>query len=227
MRMVVVIIDNANLSEKLHISETVSVSQYKQAELLQRQIEQTSMQRHDMRHHLLVISNYIQAENIQGLNDYIKEYSATLTPPADIYCDNFALNSLLGYYKELSEATGSAFQSSVSLPKELPIPDMNLCAIISNLLENAVEACARMTSKDRFIHVKISAATSSLLAIIIENSYEGEILRSGNVFISSKKKGRKGIGISSVLHIIEQYHGISKFEYQEQIFKVSILLKAK
>ena len=227
MRMVVVIIDNANLSEKLHISETVSVSQYKQAELLQRQIEQTSMQRHDMRHHLLVISNYIQAENIQGLNDYIKEYSATLTPPADIYCDNFALNSLLGYYKELSEATGSAFQSSVSLPKELPIPDMNLCAIISNLLENAVEACARMTSKDRFIHVKISAATSSLLAIIIENSYEGEILRSGNVFISSKKKGRKGIGISSVLHIIEQYHGISKFEYQDQIFKVSILLKAK
>lgn len=226
MRMVVVVIENANLSERLHISETVLASQHKQAESLQRQIEQTSRQRHDMRHHLLVIHNYIKAENIQGLSDYIKEYSASLTP-GSVYCDNFALNSLLGYYKELSENSGAAFDTAVSLPEELPISDMDLCAIVSNLLENAVEACARMSSEERFIHVKISATTSFLLAVIVENSYEGEILRSGEVFLSSKKKGRKGIGISSVLHIIEQYHGISKFEYQDQIFKVSILLNAK
>lgn len=104
---------------------------------------------------------------------------------------------------------------------------MDLCAVISNLLENAVEACTRMNSQDRFINVKISATTNFLLTIIIENNYEGEILRSGNVFISSKKKGRKGIGISSVLNIIEQYNGISKFEYQNQLFKAAILLKAK
>lgn len=227
MRMVIVISENANLSEKLHISETVSDSQRKQAEVLQRQIEQTSRQRHDMRHHLLVIDNYIKTENIQGLNEYIRDYRSSLTPPADIFCDNLALNSLIGYYKELSENTGSAFSVSISLPKELILPDMDLCAIISNLLENAVEACMRMNSQDRFIHVKLSATTKFLLAIIIENSYEGEILRSGDLFISSKKKGRKGIGISSVLNIIEQYNGISKFEYQDQIFKVSILLKAK
>lgn len=227
VRMVVVIMENASLSEKLHISETVSASQHKQTEILQRQIEQTSRQRHDMRHHLLVIDSYIRTEDIGGLNDYIKEYRSSLTPPAKIYCDNLALNSLIGYYRELSESKGSAFTISVSLPKEPLLPDMDLCAIVSNLLENAVEACARMASEDRFISVKISATTNSLLAIIIENSYEGEIQRSGNVFISSKKKGRKGIGISSVLNIIEQYNGISKFEYQEQIFKVSVLLKNK
>ena len=227
MRMVIVISENANLSEKLHISETVSDSQHKQAETLQRQIEQTGRQRHDMRHHLLVISSYIKAEDIQGLNDYAKEYLSSLASPADIFCDNLALNSLIGYYKELAEDRDSAFNVSISLPKEPLLPEIDLCAVISNLLENAVEACTRMKSQDRFINVKISATTNFLLTIIIENSYEGEILRSGNVFISSKKKGRKGIGISSVLNIIEQYNGVSKFEYQNQLFKAAILLKAK
>lgn len=228
IRMVVVVIENANLSEKLHISETVSASQHKQAELLQHQIEQTSRQRHDIRHHLLVINSYIKADDIQGLNGYIEEYSASLpSGSGSVYCDNFALNSLLGYYEELSENSHASFNTAISLPEELPFPDMDLCAILSNLLENAVEACARMASEDRFINVKISATSNFLLTVIVENSYEGKILRSGEVFLSSKKKGREGIGISSVLHIIEQYHGISKFEYQDHIFKVSILLKAK
>ena len=104
---------------------------------------------------------------------------------------------------------------------------MDLCAVVSNLLENASEACVRVSCGRRFINVKISATTGSLLAVIVENSYEGEIRRSGSAFISSKKKGRKGIGISSVLNIIEQYNGLSKFEYQNRIFKASVLLKIK
>ena len=222
--MVIVISENASLSEKLHISEILSDSQYKQSEILQQQIEQTSRQRHDMRHHFLVMDNYIKTENIQKLNEYIKEYRSSLLPSADIFCDNLALNSLIGYHNELARNTGAAFNASISLPKEKILPDTDLCAIVSNLLENAVEACIRMNSQDKFIHLKILSTTKFLLTIIVENSYEGEILRSGNTFISSKKKGRKGIGISSVLNIIEKYDGISKFEYQDQLFKVSILL---
>lgn len=227
IRMVIVISENAGLSEKLHISEILSDSQYKQLEILQRQIEQTGRQRHDMRHHFLVIDSFIKTDNIRKLNEYIKEYRASLLPPVDTFCDNLALNSLIGYYNELSRSTGSAFNVSVSLPKEAILPDVDLCAIVSNLLENAVEACTRMNAQDRFIDLKISSTSKFLLTIIVENSYEGEILRSGNSFISSKEKGRKGIGISSVLNIIEKYNGISKFEYQDQIFKVSILMNMK
>lgn len=227
MRMVIIVSENASLSEKLHISEIVSDSQHKQTEILQLQIEQTSRQRHDMHHHFLVIDNYIKTEDIRGLNDYIKKYRSSLTPPAEIFCDNLVLNSLIGYYKELSKNAGTVFSVSISLAKELPVPDTDLCAVVSNLLENAVEACTRMDSQERFINVKISSTTHFLLTVIVENSYEGEILKSGDIFISSKQKGRKGIGISSVLNIVEQYNGISKFEYQDQLFKVSILLKTK
>ncbi len=226
LRMILAISENAHLAEKLYISETVLSSQRKQAETLQAQIEQTRRHRHDMRHHLLVIDTYVKNMDIEGLNTYLEKYRTSMATTADnTYCENTALNSLIGYYKEMAEQRGASITISISLPKESLLPDMDLCAIVANLLENASEACARMKSDNRFIHLKISATTNHILAIIIENSYEGEIRRSGNTFISSKKKGRKGIGISSVLNIIEQYNGISKFEYQDQIFKVSILLK--
>lgn len=227
VKMVIVIMENAALSEKLHVSETISASQQKYTENLRHQIEQTSRQRHDMRHHLLVIDSYIGAKDMEGLSAYIKEYRASLTPPAKNHCENLALNSILGYYEEQAKKTGTAFYVSVSLPKEPLLPDTDLCAVVSNLLENASEACVRVSCGRRFINVKISATTGSLLAVIVENSYEGEIRRSGSAFISSKKKGRKGIGISSVLNIIEQYNGLSKFEYQNRIFKASVLLKIK
>lgn len=227
VKMALVIMENAALLEKLHISETVSDAQRKHTESLRQQIEQTSRQRHDMRHHLLVIDGYIKARDMEGLDAYIKEYRASLAPPAKNYCENPALNSILGYYEEQAGKAGTAFHVSVSLPKEPLLPDTDLCAVVSNLLENASEACARMRAGHPFISVKISATTGSLLVIIVENSYEGEIKRSGSTFISSKKKGRKGIGISSVLNIIEQYNGVSKFEYQDRIFMASLLLKIK
>lgn len=227
LRMVLVVSENAYLIEKLHISETVLSSQRKQTETLQIQIEQTSRHRHDMRHHLLVIDTYIKNKDIDGLNAYLQKYRTSTPPPTDTYCENLALNSLVGYYKELAEKRGTAIDIEIDLPEEPLLPDMDLCTVAANLLENATEACARMKSKSSFINLKISVVTDCILAIIIENSYEGEIQRSGNAFISSKEKGRKGIGISSVLNIVEQYSGIPKFEYQDHIFKVSILMKVQ
>lgn len=225
LRMVLVIKENAGLLEKLHISETVLSAQRKQAEALQQQIEQAARHRHDMRHHLLVIETYVKNKDMEGLNAYLKEYGTSLTPTTDTYCENLALNSLVGYYKELAEKENVKISIDIDIPKDPLLPDMDLCAVIANLLENATEACARMKCEGRFINLKISTVTDCILAIIIENSYEGEIQRSGNVFISSKRKGRQGIGISSVLNIIEQYNGVPKFEYQDQVFKVSILMK--
>ena len=102
-----------------------------------------------------------------------------------------------------------------------------MCVILGNLLENAVEACARMHSPEKFIRLSFSMTSSTILVLVIENSFEGTIHRSGNSFLSTKAARRKGIGISSVIQLTESYNGVHKFEYQDQVFKVSILLNAK
>lgn len=175
--MAIVTSENTTLLEKYHVSETMILSQQKQAENLQAQIEQTSRMRHDMRHHLLVIETRIKDKDWETLSD---------TPL---------------------------------------FPDIDFCSVLANLLENAVEACSHMASKERFINLKLSSPSNSILAIVIENSYDGEITCFNDTFISSKEKNRKGIGISSVRNIVEQYNGVAKFEYQDYIFRASIMMR--
>lgn len=82
-----------------------------------------------------------------------------------------------------------------------------------------------MVSSDRFIWLELSMISGELLMVSVKNSYEGVIHQAQDgAFFSSKMKGRRGIGISSVLSIAEKYHGMSRVEYEDQIFRVSLLL---
>ena len=85
-----------------------------------------------------------------------------------------------------------------------------------------------MKSSDKFISLKMTLHRRLTLVIMTENSYEGAVLRARDgSFLSSKEKNRKGLGISSVLHVTEKYNGIPRFEYQDNVFKAFLLLNAK
>ena len=114
---------------------------------------------------------------------------------------------------------------NISLDYTPPISDTELCIILGNLLENAIEACNRMKSTERFITFKLSMASTSILVIQISNSYEGVIRQTPDgTFLSSKVRDRKGIGLASVLSTTEKYNGIARIEYPDHTFKVSLLL---
>lgn len=224
LHMIITVSEANRLRERLHISETQISSQLKQAEILQERIAETSRARHDRRHHILALQSLVKAQDWSKLNDYLQEY-ASLVPDTPVsYCKNPAINAFLCYYQDLAEKAGIQTSLSVSLPDELPFPDIDLCAILGNLLENAIEACQRMTSKDRYLRLKLSMTSSTVLILLLENSYEGSIHRHAGSFLSLKGKNRIGIGISSVIDVVEKYNGVHKFEYQNHNFKVSLLL---
>lgn len=247
--MMITVSKNAKLEETLHLAEVQINAQQKQTEFFRVRMEETRRIRHDMRHHLLILNGFVEAKDLSGLAAYLRECSA-LMPVLDqtTYCNSAALNALLCYYKEYGARERVTVGLSVSLPSHLPFSDTDICIIIGNLFENAVEACARMKSQNRFIDLRISMTSSTVLIIIIKNSYEGSIRRAGNFFLSSKAKNRKGIGLSSVMSMVHKYNGISKIEYPQgapqhmsfedgqassdqgypnPVFKVSILLNAR
>lgn len=229
LRMIISMSTNSILQESLHLSETQLSAQQKQLESLQLHIEQARRYRHDMRHHVLAIKGFLDNHDQESLENYLRQLAETLPvpPPAD-YCENPAINALLGYYAEITGNEKIKTSFMVALEKIYPFSDIDLCIILGNFLENAVEACQRMTSPDKYIRLKVYMPSRLTLVIITENSYEGAIRRTKDgSFLSSKEKNRKGIGISSVTHVIEKYNGISRFEYQEPVFKAYLLLNAK
>lgn len=229
LRTIIAISRNAELREKLYLTEIQITAQQKHMQLLQTRIQETRRSRHDIRHHFVVLGNFAKNKDLKGLETYLEKASAlSFLQPAEIYCDSSAVNALLSYYKEQAEKEEIKVILKVSLLEKIPVTDTELCIILGNLLENAVEACRRMDSPDRFIDLELSMISGALLVVIIRNSYEGAIQQAQDgTFFSGKAADRRGIGISSVLNITEKYNGMSRFEYKEQVFQVSLMLNGK
>ena len=110
----------------------------------------------------------------------------------------------------------------VEVPEEIFISDFDLNILLSNLLENSIEAIQHVREKELDICLRYQ---KSILYISIYNTFE-EVRRKGkDVYLTTKQdKNQHGIGLSSVRNIVEKYDGQMKIQTQEQKFMVDIIL---
>jgi len=190
---------------------------------LQSNFDEVRKARHDLRHHLSVIQAFIDTGEEERLAEYIKDYRATLPDETVIvYCDNYAINSVLLYYTNMAKNEGININVNVELHDKLNISDTDLCIIFGNCVENALEACRRYDG-EKFINIK-SMITGDMLTIAIDNSFNGELKKKGDSFISSKESGG-GVGVQSVKSIVRKYNGEARFEASGNIFKASLMMQ--
>jgi sensor histidine kinase YesM len=133
---------------------------------------------------------------------------------------------LLRHYARLAAEQDIGFTVQAELGRNIGIVDSDLCSVLSNLLENAVEACKRMSSGERFINITI-AQKKSTLSIYLENSVDKDTIRNrGSRFYSAKEPGRIGYGLSSVGAIAGRYNGEAAFVFDEtrNVFISTVLL---
>lgn len=224
MRTLLESFTNSRLQSKLSVMDLQIEFQKEQYEQLQKNIEDTRAARHDLRHNLLALKGYADQRDTDGLLRYINHYLKILdTDEVTAFCENYAVDTMLRYYYLQARKAGTEVTITVSLPKDLPIPEVDACVVLGNLLENALDACALQKQLHRFIHISIGIAGQRMVAINIKNSYENEIRQEKDRFYSTKRDG-EGIGLTSVRHIAEKHQGFAHFDYTDNIFKASVLL---
>ena len=140
------------------------------------------------------------------------------------FCENRAADSVVGYYCALAKREGIPFCAKLDLPQTLPVDEIDMCLVLSNLLENAFEASLRTAPARRKIEVTAYVHAARLVLIEAENAFDGEINENSGVFRSSKRKGN-GIGIQSVRHIAEKSGGASTVTYQDGLFCAKVMLR--
>ena len=111
----------------------------------------------------------------------------------------------------------------LDLPECLPVDEIDLCLVLSNLLENALEASLHTAPARRRIELTAYLHGNSLALIQVENTYDGVIREKDGVFLSSKRKG-DGVGLQSVRHIAEKSGGVSTVTYQDGLFCAKVML---
>lgn len=98
-----------------------------------------------------------------------REAAGLFGPLDERFCDNKAANALIAMKARTCRESGIAFESNISLSDGLPVPDIDLCIALSNLLDNAVSGCEKLESAERRIALK-GCASSGILVIEVTNS---------------------------------------------------------
>lgn len=201
---------------------TIRDEQYKR---IFESIENVSRQRHDIRHHMLILQEFLNNGNTEKASEYLKQYlEVTQKKTADKLCGNPIVNMLASHYCGIAEERGIEFSAHINVPDELPIQDTDISVILGNLLENAVEAASCAEGESRRISLNIGLK-GKMLAITVDNGYSGDIKQSGGKYLSSKSE-RRGLGLESVSEIAEKYGGGAEFHHNENMFFSSVMLIA-
>ena len=149
---------------------------------LKNAIEEARQARHDMRHQLNQISSLAETGDLDGLKAYLAK-TVSRIPNLDMrFCENRAADSVVGYYCALAKREDIPFHAQLDLPESLPLDEIDMCLVLSNLLENALEASLRTAPGKRQIAVIAYLHAERLLLIEVENAYDGEVREKDGVF---------------------------------------------
>lgn len=124
----------------------------------------------------------------------------------------------------MAERNTIPFHVQIDLPAQISVDETDFCLVLSNLLENALEASLKTAKFRQRIDIKIYRHASNLILIQIENAFDGKIQQKHGIFLSSKRN-ENGIGIQSVRHIVEKTGGGCDFTYDNGIFTAKIMLR--
>ncbi|MGG7098339.1 sensor histidine kinase [Clostridium sardiniense] len=187
--------------------------------------------KHDINNHNNIISVLLQNEEYNELKNYMDKYCSNIIDlERDILiCKNKIIDAICLSKKVICEEKGIDINFDIKVPENINIDDLDLCAIYGNLLDNAIEACDRISDKYREKVIDIQSKVSNgYLTIKLTNSKADVSIRKDNKFITLKKdKKYHGIGIESVRRSINKYNGQLILKDKGEVFIACVIIKNK
>ena len=189
--------------------------------MLLESIENMRILRHD---YLMHIRALLCIPDKQAVDEYLQRLLNQYQQPARLeLCKNRFVNDLMSLYARQCEEEKIDLRCSISIPADIEIDELDLCIVIGNLMQNAIDACTRLQS-GRYIHVNVRYENRKLF-LVMENSFDGIVLRNGARIISRKRNG--GIGLLSVQRITDAEGNDFDFTFDDHAFTAMVTISAK
>ena len=197
----------------------------RQIEILEESVESGKRLRHDIRHHNAVIAEYVRRGQNEELLQFLKEYDEeTDKGIVESICANTAVNNILSAYTQKARNEQIEVTLDIGIGKELPIPNIDLVAILANAYENAIYACMEVKKasgeRECFINLTIKRRRNKLV-ILCSNTCRMETkLKNGR----PKTEFTGGIGLSSIVKTAEKYDGVYEFKNNNGVFVFRLIM---
>lgn len=194
---------------------------------LEERLREEAAVRHESSHRLAALEAMLQEGDLEGLRENLAQWKTQNSQTVPRYTANFAVNSILQDTASKAKAAGIAFTAEAQIPEKLPLSHQDLCALLMNLLDNALEAAAQVEEpSQRFLRLRLSLQ-KGFLAVRCENSYTGKLAQDGkgNLLTTKENPQTHGFGIAKMSAVAEKYKSILDIRYTDIVFTVQTALK--
>ena len=187
--------------------------------------------KHEMKNHMTNIKGLVRNGSYGDIEQYIDHMNESMDVfELTIKTGNTVTDVIVNDKQKAAEKQGIQFQSAFSYPKSDGYNAYDIGVIINNLLQNALEACEKMTEGKRYIYLS-GRQKKKFYVINVKNSFEGEVTFDTKTNLPLSTKGKDtalhGIGLSNVKREADKYMGDVDIRAKKNEFSVTVLLQER
>ena len=168
--------------------------------------EQTQVRtlRHDLRNHLTVLQGLVKHGDREKIEAYLEQIvgSPALQGGRQL-CENEVANAVVSAKAEEMERNGLIGDLQITLPPALPVADTDLCALLGNALDNAMEAAAKAGDKKIFMRCRTD---KGMLLLQVRNALAGD--EREDLATTKPDQRHHGLGLAGMREIAARYGGM-------------------
>ncbi len=183
--------------------------------------------RHDYRNHIQTMKAYAAAQDWAAICEYLEKLDTDLSAvDTVIKTGNKMTDAIINSKISLACAKDIRVKAEADIPVALTISEIDLCVIIGNLFDNAIEASLALPKDQRMIRVYMDMKNTLLYMSFTNFTAEKKRIKSGGIFRTTKGEGH-GFGLVRIDEIVARYGGYLSRNSEDGAFTTEILLPQK
>lgn len=177
--------------------------------------------RHDYHNHMQVMKAQLAMGNLEGIEAYLDKLERELDRVDTlIKSGNLMTDAILNSKLTLARRQEIVVNCKANVQERISVDDVDLCVILGNLLDNAIEGCGRMEEGKRFLRVYMAVNGNQLYLSVQNSAREGPDFEERSYI--SKKRGNHGLGMKRVKAVVDRYQGYLNLTNEPGIFAAEV-----
>lgn len=183
--------------------------------------EKFRIERHNFRHKMQTIASLTEKKQYKKLISLVMEYNESIKETqVKHYCSNVIIDAVLSSYLRKAENAGIKVTTSIALPEKFNFSEAEFATVFANAIENAINACKKMSEGECFISIK--TISSPRFMIQISNSFDGQIqFDENNIPVNYEED--HGFGIRYIIAFCEKNEFFYNFNVTDKTFGLQMV----
>ena len=191
-------------------------------------INQAREMRHEMRHHIITLSGLLDRKEYDVATEYVRTLEEDVEKMTPIrFSSNMLVNTIVSAFMTRLKKKDIEAEIEINLPEHINMVDTDISMLLTNILENAMEACEKVENNPK-IHLSMNLENNMLFLKERNTVKEKHVIGDGTTLISTKENRIfHGYGLGVIKKIVKKYDGDFKIDIQGEEFALNIYLNIK